>query len=83
MLADGFSCRTQVNQGTGVEALHLAQVLRRALDIEAAAPAAGAALPLLAAPAAGCCGSADSPARGCGCSAAGEHAGGCGGICGG
>ncbi|WP_242907691.1 FAD-binding and (Fe-S)-binding domain-containing protein [Actinomadura terrae] len=31
ILADGFSCRTQVAQGTGREALHLAQLLRRAL----------------------------------------------------
>ncbi|MCI2265150.1 FAD-binding and (Fe-S)-binding domain-containing protein [Sediminivirga luteola] len=31
ILADGFSCRTQVRQGTGADALHLAEVLRRAL----------------------------------------------------
>ncbi|WP_067466257.1 FAD-binding and (Fe-S)-binding domain-containing protein [Actinomadura macra] len=31
VLADGFSCRTQVAQGTGHQALHLAQVLQRAL----------------------------------------------------
>ncbi|WP_231335770.1 FAD-binding and (Fe-S)-binding domain-containing protein [Actinomadura graeca] len=31
ILADGFSCRTQVAQGTGHRALHLAQVLHRAL----------------------------------------------------
>jgi FAD/FMN-containing dehydrogenase/Fe-S oxidoreductase len=29
VLADGFSCRTQIADGTGVEALHLAQLLRR------------------------------------------------------
>lgn len=31
ILADGFSCRTQIAQGTGRKALHLAQVLRQAL----------------------------------------------------
>jgi Fe-S oxidoreductase len=31
ILADGFSCRHQISQGTGRRALHLAQVLRRAL----------------------------------------------------
>ncbi|MFC5748355.1 FAD-binding and (Fe-S)-binding domain-containing protein [Actinomadura rugatobispora] len=31
ILADGFSCRTQIAQGTGDRALHLAEVLRRAL----------------------------------------------------
>jgi len=31
ILADGFSCRTQVEQGTPRRALHLAEVLRRAL----------------------------------------------------
>ncbi|BEP15391.1 FAD-binding and (Fe-S)-binding domain-containing protein [Acidothermaceae bacterium B102] len=29
VLADGFSCRTQIADGTGVQALHLAQLLRR------------------------------------------------------
>jgi Fe-S oxidoreductase len=29
VLADGFSCRTQIADGTGVEAVHLAQLLRR------------------------------------------------------
>lgn len=29
--ADGFSCRTQVDQGTGAQARHLAEFLRRAL----------------------------------------------------
>ena len=29
ILADGFSCRTQIADGTGVAALHLAQLLRR------------------------------------------------------
>ncbi|MGO4187403.1 FAD-binding and (Fe-S)-binding domain-containing protein [Pseudarthrobacter sp. TAF60_1] len=32
VLADGFSCRTQVTQGTGAEASHLAEVLKLALD---------------------------------------------------
>lgn len=32
IIADGFSCRTQIAQGTGREAVHLAQVLRRALE---------------------------------------------------
>jgi len=32
VLADGFSCRTQVTQGTGVNARHLAEVLKVALD---------------------------------------------------
>lgn len=31
VLADGFSCRTQVQQGTGVRALHLAEILAWAL----------------------------------------------------
>ncbi|WP_395104673.1 FAD-binding and (Fe-S)-binding domain-containing protein [Actinomadura sp. SCN-SB] len=31
VLADGFSCRTQIAQGTGARALHLAEVLHRAL----------------------------------------------------
>jgi hypothetical protein len=29
VLADGFSCRTQIADGTGVTALHLAQLLCR------------------------------------------------------
>jgi Fe-S oxidoreductase len=32
ILADGFSCRTQIAQQTGRRAVHLAQLLRRALD---------------------------------------------------
>jgi len=32
VLADGFSCRTQIGQGTGRPARHLAEVLRTALD---------------------------------------------------
>jgi Fe-S oxidoreductase len=32
IVADGFSCRTQIGQGTGRAALHLAQVLAAALD---------------------------------------------------
>jgi FAD/FMN-containing dehydrogenase/Fe-S oxidoreductase len=31
VLADGFSCRTQIGQGTGRTAMHLAEVLHRAL----------------------------------------------------
>jgi len=30
ILADGFSCREQIRQGTGRQALHLAEVLRLA-----------------------------------------------------
>jgi Fe-S oxidoreductase len=32
ILADGFSCREQVFQGTGRRALHLAQVITTAID---------------------------------------------------
>jgi Fe-S oxidoreductase len=32
ILADGFSCRTQIEQGTGRSALHLAEVLKMAFD---------------------------------------------------
>jgi hypothetical protein len=38
IVADGFSCREQIAQGTGREALHLAQVLHLAMK----QPAAGA-----------------------------------------
>jgi Fe-S oxidoreductase len=31
LVADGFSCRTQIEHGTGRQALHTAQVLQRAL----------------------------------------------------
>jgi FAD/FMN-containing dehydrogenase/Fe-S oxidoreductase len=31
IVADGFSCRTQIEQGTGRKALHLAEVIQRAL----------------------------------------------------
>jgi Fe-S oxidoreductase len=34
VLADGFSCRTQIAQGTGADGVHLAQVLRAALPAE-------------------------------------------------
>jgi Fe-S oxidoreductase len=34
IVADGFSCRTQIKQGTGRRPLHLAQVLAAALDAE-------------------------------------------------
>jgi hypothetical protein len=41
ILADGFSCRTQIEQGTGRRALHLAEALKLALEpARAAAPAA-------------------------------------------
>ena len=32
IIADGFSCREQIAQGTGRHALHLAEVLQMALD---------------------------------------------------
>jgi FAD/FMN-containing dehydrogenase/Fe-S oxidoreductase len=32
VIADGFSCRTQLTQGTGINGLHLAEVLKLALD---------------------------------------------------
>jgi hypothetical protein len=32
VIADGFSCRTQIEQGAGRKALHLSQVLKMALD---------------------------------------------------
>src|SRR5699024_5462083 len=32
ILADGYSCRTQIEQGTGRGSLHLAEVLARGLD---------------------------------------------------
>jgi Fe-S oxidoreductase len=31
VLADGFSCRTQIAQGTGADGVHLAEVMRAAL----------------------------------------------------
>ncbi|WP_223286722.1 (Fe-S)-binding protein [Kocuria atrinae] len=34
VLADGFSCRTQIAQGTGAEGVHLAQVMRAAIRPE-------------------------------------------------
>ena len=34
VLADGFSCRTQIAQGTGAEGVHLAQVMRAAIPPE-------------------------------------------------
>jgi Fe-S oxidoreductase len=42
VVTDGFSCRTQIGQGTGRSALHLAQVLALALD-QGGGPASGAA----------------------------------------
>ena len=38
VVADGFSCRTQIEQGTGRRALHLAEVLQLAHGRAAAAP---------------------------------------------
>jgi hypothetical protein len=39
VVADGFSCRTQIQQGgTGRQAVHVAQVLQRALRPADAAP---------------------------------------------
>jgi FAD/FMN-containing dehydrogenase/Fe-S oxidoreductase len=38
VLADGFSCRTQITQGTGTQALHLVEVLHRALKPQAPDP---------------------------------------------
>jgi Fe-S oxidoreductase len=32
LVADGFSCREQISQGTGRRALHLAEVIRRAME---------------------------------------------------
>jgi hypothetical protein len=37
LLADGFSCRSQIEQGTGRQAQHLAQVIRDALPDRPAA----------------------------------------------
>jgi FAD/FMN-containing dehydrogenase/Fe-S oxidoreductase len=34
LVADGFSCREQIAQGTGRRALHLAEVIRRAMEEE-------------------------------------------------
>jgi Fe-S oxidoreductase len=34
VIADGYSCREQIAQSTGREALHLAQVLERAIPPE-------------------------------------------------
>ena len=34
IIADGFSCREQIAQGTGRHALHLAEVLQMALEPE-------------------------------------------------
>jgi FAD/FMN-containing dehydrogenase/Fe-S oxidoreductase len=36
VLADGFSCRTHLSQGTGINGMHLAEVLKQALDQNAA-----------------------------------------------
>ena len=39
IIADGFSCREQIEQTTGRRALHLAQALRMALDAQRGRPA--------------------------------------------
>jgi len=41
ILADGFSCREQITQSTGARPLHLAQVLRMAMDPARRAPVPG------------------------------------------
>lgn len=41
IIADGFSCREQIRQATGREALHSAQVVQLALDPAARGPAGG------------------------------------------
>jgi Fe-S oxidoreductase len=33
VLADGFSCRTQIAQGTSADGVHLAQIMRKALNL--------------------------------------------------
>jgi len=33
VVADGFSCRTQIEHGTGRRAVHLAQLIERFLDV--------------------------------------------------
>ncbi len=32
VIADGFSCRTQIEQGTGSNAKHIAEIVRGILD---------------------------------------------------
>lgn len=32
VIADGFSCRTQIEQGTGTDAKHIAEIVRGILD---------------------------------------------------
>jgi hypothetical protein len=39
ILADGFSCRTQIEQGTQRRAIHLAQLIRQAISDRAPLPA--------------------------------------------
>lgn len=43
LIADGFSCRTQIAQGTGRRALHLAEVMKLALDFGPGGPPSGSA----------------------------------------
>jgi Fe-S oxidoreductase len=38
LVADGFSCRSQIRHGTGRRALHLAQVIQMAIDDGTAGP---------------------------------------------
>jgi Fe-S oxidoreductase len=38
VIADGFSCREQIRQGAGREAMHLAEVLRMALPLSSLRP---------------------------------------------
>jgi len=34
-VADGFSCREQIGQGTGLRALHPAEVIRHSMEADA------------------------------------------------
>jgi len=34
-VADGFSCRERIGQGTGRRGLHLAEVIRRTMEADA------------------------------------------------
>jgi hypothetical protein len=38
VVTDGFSCKTQIEQGTGIQALHVAEVLRIANGERSASP---------------------------------------------
>jgi Fe-S oxidoreductase len=39
IMADGFSCKTQIEQGTDRRALHTAQVIKMAMDYDSSGPA--------------------------------------------